>query len=109
MDDEAKTVSIEVVERLARIEAGQKLLCIGMQDLQKAIAKLDVQEERQINMKSRLDAAWIKLDILKEDHDKCPATSRIEHLTKQINWLWVLFTGIGLGFIGIVLKVVLGV
>jgi hypothetical protein len=49
------------------------------------------------------------LDVLKEAHDKCPAISRIDSITKQISWLWVLFTGIGLGFIAIALKVILGI
>jgi hypothetical protein len=101
-------MATEIVERLARIEAGQQMLCQGMSDLQKAVARLAVQEERQTTMKARLDAAWNKLDTLKEDHDKCPAVTQISSLNKQINWLWVLLSGLSIAVGLMAIKVIFG-
>jgi capsular polysaccharide biosynthesis protein len=97
-------LNTEVVERLARIEAGQQILSQSMFELQKAVAKLAVQEERQINFKSRLDAAWITIDRLKEQHDRCSIIS----LGKQVNWLWAFNTGLGVGLVLLFIKVIFG-
>jgi len=80
------------------------MLSQGMFELQKAIAKLAVQEERQITFKSRLDAAWVRLDVLKEEHDKCSIAS----LVKQVNWLWVFNSSLGVGLFLLFLKVIFG-
>lgn len=101
-------MATEIVERLARIEAGQQMLCQGMSDLQQAVARLAVQEERQTTMKSRLDAAWMKLDLLKEDHDKCPAVNSMKSQQKQINWLWVLLSGLAISVGLMAVKVIFG-
>lgn len=83
----------EIVTKLARIEAGQEHLSIGLIELNKAIAKVQVQEERQVTMKSRIDAAWVKLDTLKEAHDKC----QIQNIKTQVGWIWVFLSSLALG------------
>lgn len=83
----------EIVIKLTRIEAGQKHLCQIIDGLNKAMAKVSVQEERQINFQSRLDAAWNKIDVLKETHDKCP----ICNLQTQVGWIWVFLSSLALG------------
>jgi len=83
----------EIVVKLTRIEVGQEHLCAGLAELNKAVSKISVQEERQVTMQTRLDAAWIKIDALKTAHDRCP----VENLKTQVNWIWVFLSGLALG------------
>lgn len=83
----------EIVVKLSKIETGQEYLLRGFEELNKGLAKISVQEERQINMQTRLDAAWVKIDMMKSSHDKCP----IDNLKTQVNWIWVFLSGLALG------------
>ena len=83
----------EIVIKLSKIETGQEYLLRGFQELNKGLAKISVQEERQINMQNRLDAAWLKIDTIKSGHDKCP----IDNLKTQVNWMWVFLSSLALG------------
>lgn len=90
----------EIVIKLTRIEVGQQHLFNSMSDLNKAIAKISVHDERIITQKARLDAAWIKLDLLKEAHDKCA----IKGLQAQVTWIWVFLSSLGVGLAVLFLK-----
>lgn len=83
----------DIVVKLSKIEAGQEYLCRNISEMNKALAKISVQEERQINMQASLDAAWIKIDALRTGHDRCP----IANLKTQVNWIWVFLSGLALG------------
>lgn len=83
----------EIVIKLTKIEVGQEHLFNGLVSLNAAVSKISVQEERQITMQLRLDAAWNRLDALKTAHDKCP----VENVKTQVGWIWVFLSGLGLG------------
>jgi hypothetical protein len=83
----------DIVIKLTRIESGQHHLFESLSSINKAIAKISVQEERIITLKARVDAAWLKIDTMKEAHDKCP----IKNLQTQVGWIWIFLSGLALG------------
>ena len=83
----------EIIERLARIEAGQEHLSNSMKDLQLSLCKVTVQEEKQIQLRIEVDAMWKKVDGLSREHDRCP----IGNLKTQVGWIWVFLSGLALG------------
>lgn len=85
----------EIVIKLARIEEGQKFLCDGLQNINVAINRIAVQEERQVTLQSQVEAAWKKIDRLKEAQDKCP----IQNLCTQVHWVWVFLSGCAVGLV----------
>ena len=83
----------EIVVKLTKIEVGQEHLCAGLAALNKAVAKISVQEERQTTMQVKLDAACIKIEGLKSAYDRCP----ISNLKTQVGWIWVFLSSLGVG------------
>ena len=104
----------EIVIKLARIEAGQlhitQNLEVGQQhitrslaELSKALTKISIQEERQVQQKAKIDAAWVKIDTLKEAHDRCP----IKNIKAQLNWLWLFLSSLAVSLVILSAKVIL--
>jgi hypothetical protein len=83
----------EIIERLARIEAGQDFLCQSMKELQFALLKVSIQEEKQTQLRIEVDALWKKVDKIGEAQNKCP----IRNLQTQVSWMWVFLSGLLLG------------
>lgn len=83
----------EIIERLARIEAGQEYLGKTMGLIQMSLGKVTVQEEKQIQLRLEVDAMWRKVDKLTREQDRCP----INNLRTQVGWIWVFLSGLALG------------
>ena len=85
----------EILERLARIEAGQEHLVQAMRLLQVSFDKVAVQETKQIQLRLEVDAMWRKVDKLTSQQDKCPITN----LKTQVGWIWVFLSSLALGLV----------
>lgn len=95
--DKETGMADEIIERLARIEAGQDFLCQAMKDLQVALCKVSIQEEKQIQLRLEVNAMWKKIDLVEKEQDKCP----INNLRTQVNWIWVFLTSLALLLTGL--------
>jgi hypothetical protein len=87
----------EVIERLARIEAGQDFLCQSIKELHVAFCKVSIQEEKQVQLRTEVNAIWKKLDHVAKEQDKCPITN----LKTQVGWIWIFLSSLALLLTGL--------
>lgn len=93
-------MTIEISERLARIEAGQTLACDAVEDIQTAVEQVAVHEEKYTSMRQAVDDLWEKIDTAAVNQDTCA----IRTLRIQLGWIWAFLVAVLLLILGVFLR-----
>lgn len=93
-------MSNDIIERLARIEAGQDHLCRAINTLRDAMTRVSVQEEKQTQLRIEIDAMKIKAERLCSNQNQC----LIGTVHLQVKWIWkmIIILAVGLAALWIV-------
>lgn len=90
-------MSVEISERLARIEIGQSLACDAVEDIQTAVGQVAVHEEKYIAMRQAVDSLWVQIDTAAAGQDTCI----IRSLRIQLGWIWAFLASVLLLLFGL--------
>ena len=88
-------MSNDIIERLARIEAGQDHLCRAINTLRDAMTRVSVQEEKQTQLRIEIDAMKIKAEKLCSNQNQC----LIQTVHLQVKWIWKMIILLAAGLV----------